>query len=189
MKLMARNILFILGMVSLMMVSRAEAEEPNVYSNPKYRYEINVLPGWTIKEKSAEDVMLFSLSEVCSIWISMIPVERSDSYGEFLLDLIDDEEARGIANTLNRAVLENFPEYKIEYTRLSTTTIAEHRVIETMFFPKDEKGEKSPILVTGIVREKRMILLLSKAENVVGMNRDLDEVVKIGKSLRFTNGI
>ena len=79
----------------------------------------------------------------------------------------------------------NFPDYQIEYTKLSTDRIVGHRVIETMFFPKDESGDKSPILVTGVVRKDQMFLLLSKAENVTGMNRDLDEVVTMTKSFEF----
>ena len=180
-----KKLLLMFGLIFCLLMPAEARGEMKVYSNTKYGYEIDVLSGWTIKEKSPEDVMLFSLSEVCSIWISVIPVERSDSYGEFLLDMASEEDGKGISDTLNRAMLANFPDYKIEYTRLSKATIEGHRVIETMFFPKDEKGEKSPILVIGIVRDKKMILLLSKAENVVGMNRDLDEVVKMTKSFKF----
>ena len=176
---------FLLGVLWLSSLSFVEAGGKNLYQNEKYRYELKVLPGWTIKEKSAEDVMLFSLSEVCSIWVSVISIERSDSYGDFLLDQVKEEDGIGISKTVNQSILTNFPDYQIEYTKLSTDRIVGHRVIETMFFPKDESGDKSPILVTGVVRKDQMFLLLSKAENVTGMNRDLDEVVTMTKSFEF----
>ena len=176
---------FLLGFLWLSSLSFVEAGGKSLYQNEKYGYELKVLPGWTIKEKSAEDVMLFSLSEVCSIWVSVISIERSDSYGDFLLDQVKEEDGIGISKTVNQSILTNFPDYQIEYTKLSTDRIVGHRVIETMFFPKDESGDKSPILVTGVVRKDQMFLLLSKAENVTGMNRDLDEVVTMTKSFEF----
>ena len=176
---------FLLGVLWLSSLSFVDAGGKNLYQNEKYGYELKVLPGWTIKEKSAEDVMLFSLSEVCSIWVSVISIERSDSYGDFLLDQVKEEDGIGISKTVNQSILTNFPDYQIEYTKLSTDRIVGHRVIETMFFPKDESGDKSPILVTGVVRKDQMFLLLSKAENVTGMNRDLDEVVTMTKSFEF----
>ena len=176
---------FLVGVLWLSPLSLVEAGGKNLYQNEKYRYELKVLPGWAIKEKSAEDVMLFSLSEVCSIWVSVISIERSDSLGEFLLDQVKEEDGVGISKTVNQSILTNFPDYQIEYTKLSTDRIVGHRVIETMFFPKDESGDKSPILVTGVVRKDQMFLLLSKAENVTGMNRDLDEVVTMTKSFEF----
>ena len=176
---------FLLGVLWLSSLSFVEAGGKNLYQNEKYGYELKVLPGWTIKEKSAEDVMLFSLSEVCSIRVSVISIERSDSYGDFLLDQVKEEDGIGISKTVNQSILTNFPDYQIEYTKLSTDRIVGHRVIETMFFPKDESGDKSPILVTGVVRKDQMFLLLSKAENVTGMNRDLDEVVTMTKSFEF----
>ena len=176
---------FLVGVLWLSPLSLVEAGGNNLYQNEKYRYELKVLPGWTIKEKSAEDVMLFSLSEVCSIWVSVISIERSDSLGEFLLDQVKEEDGVGISKTVNQSILTNFPDYQIEYTKLSTDRIVGHRVIETMFFPKDESGDKSPMLMTGVVRENEMFLLLSKAEDVTGMNRDLDEVVTMTKSFQF----
>ena len=176
---------FLVGILWLSPLSLVEAGGNNLYQNEKYRYELKVLPGWTIKEKSAEDVMLFSLSEVCSIWVSVISIERSDSLGEFLLDQVKEEDGVGISKTVNQSILTNFPDYQIEYTKLSTDRIVGHRVIETMFFPKDESGDKSPMLMTGVVRENEMFLLLSKAEDVTGMNRDLDEVVTMTKSFQF----
>ena len=176
---------FLLGVLCMSSLSFVEAGGKNLYQNEKYGYELKVLPGWTIKEKSAEDVMLFSLSEVCSIWVSVISIERSDSYGDFLLDQVKEEDGIGISKTVNQSILTNFPDYQIEYTKLSTDRIVGHRVIETMFYPKDESGDKSPILVTGVVRKDQMFLLLSKAENVTGMNRDLDEVVTMTKSFEF----
>ena len=176
---------FLVGILWLSPLSLVEAGGNNLYQNEKYRYELKVLPGWTIKEKSAEDVMLFSLSEVCSIWVSVISIERSDSLGEFLLDQVKEEDGVGISKTVNQSILTNFPDYKIEYTKLSTDRIVGHRVIETMFFPKDESGDKSPMLMTGVVRGNEMFLLLSKAEDVTGMNRDLDEVVTMTKSFQF----
>ena len=176
---------FLVGILWLSPLSLVEAGGNNLYQNEKYRYELKVLPGWTIKEKSAEDVMLFSLSEVCSIWVSVISIERSDSLGEFLLDQVKEEDGVGISKTVNQSILTNFPDYQIEYTKLSTDRIVGHRVIETMFFPKDESGDKSPMLMTGVVRGNEMFLLLSKAEDVTGMNRDLDEVVTMTKSFQF----
>ena len=176
---------FLVGILWLSPLSLVEAGGKNLYQNEKYRYELKVLPGWTIKEKSAEDVMLFSLSEVCSIWVSVISIERSDSLGEFLLDQVKEEDGVGISKTVNQSILTNFPDYKIEYTKLSTDRIVGHRVIETMFFPKDESGDKSPMLMTGVVRGNEMFLLLSKAEDVNGMNRDLDEIVTMTKSFQF----
>ena len=176
---------FLVGILWLSPLSLVEAGGNNLYQNEKYRYELKVLPGWPIKEKSAEDVMLFSLSEVCSIWVSVISIERSDSLGEFLLDQVKEEDGVGISKTVNQSILTNFPDYKIEYTKLSTDRIVGHRVIETMFFPKDESGDKSPMLMTGVVRGNEMFLLLSKAEDVTGMNRDLDEVVTMTKSFQF----
>ena len=176
---------FLVGVLWLSPLSLVEAGGNNLYQNEKYRYELKVLPGWTIKEKSAEDVMLFSLSEVCSIWVSVISIERSDSLGEFLLDQVKEEDGVGISKTVNQSILTNFPDYQIEYTKLSTDRIVGHRVIETMFFPKDESGDKSPMLMTGVVRRNEMFLLLSKAEDVTGMNRDLDEVVTMTKSFQF----
>ena len=176
---------FLVGVLWLSPLSLVEAGGKNLYQNEKYRYELKVLPGWAIKEKSAEDVMLFSLSEVCSIWVSVISIERSDSLGEFLLDQVKEEDGVGISKTVNQSILTNFPDYQIEYTKLSTDRIVGHRVIETMFFPKDESGDKSPMLMTGVVRRNEMFLLLSKAEDVTGMNRDLDEVVTMTKSFQF----